>query len=191
MMGFQRATEKVVGGLDDDLAQAWDFMKSFCLLINLTLKAQGRIRWDLFLDTMASLMYPLLHMSFENGSLNEAIRLGLLGLSSHLFLQGNLFHVNYAHLSAAFRDCLNRLEISERAPPHILSWLLIVGAVSVFEPRDEGWIAQMLRVNVEACGVVSWSEMRVVLDSLMWLPLVQEKPGRAIFDSALVSNKGI
>jgi hypothetical protein len=188
LKGFHRGTEEVFCDLDDDLAQVWDFMKRFCLMINLTIKARGRITWELYLNSMASLMYRLLYMSSERGSLNEAIRLGLLALSSHVFLQGQLFRVSYDHMNAAYKECLCHLEGSTRVPPHILSWLLLVGAISAFEPPDEAWLSPFLRANIESSGVTSWGKMRLVMESLIWLPVVQEQHGKDFFDRALHNN---
>jgi hypothetical protein len=42
---------------------------------------------EIVMDTMAAVMYRLLHMSFSSGSIDEVIRLGLLSLSYHIVLQ--------------------------------------------------------------------------------------------------------
>lgn len=175
-------------GLDDDIAKAWQFMASFCSSVNLAAEARGRIPWESFLSTMTSLMYSLLHMSFDVNSVNEAIRLGLLSLSSHIFLQWKVARVTYAHLTVSYRKCLHRLECSNRISPHLLSWLLMVGAVSVFEQPDHSWLRPRLRASIESCGVESWSEMQDILGSLLWIPLVLEKPGKDFFDSAIDSK---
>jgi hypothetical protein len=174
--------------LDDDIAKTWQFMKNFCSLVNLAAKAQGRIPWELFLNTMTSLMYRLLHMSFDVNSINEAIRIGLLAFSSHIFLQWKLVRVNYVHLSVSYRNCLDRLESSHCIPSHLSAWLLMIGAVSVFKQPDDAWLVPRLRANIESCGVKSWSEMRDILESLLWIPLVQEKSGKDIFDSVFGSK---
>jgi hypothetical protein len=176
--------------VDDEIAKAWQFMKNFCSLINLAAEAQGRIPWELFLKTMTSLMYRLIHMSFDASPANEAMRLGLLALSSHIFLQWKLVRVTYVHLSVSYRNCLNRLESSTCTPPHLYSWLLMIGAVSIFKQPDDAWLVSRLRASIEPCGVKSWSEMRDILESLLWIPLVQEKAGKDFFDSVFSSKTG-
>lgn len=175
-------------GLDDDIVKAWQFMASFCSSVNLAAEAQGRIPWESFLSTMTSLMYTLLYMSFEVSSINEAIRLGLLSLSSHIFLQWKVTRVTYAHLSFSYRNCLHRLECSNCISPRLLSWLLMVGVVSVFEQSDHSWLRPRLRGSIESCEVKSWSEMQDILGSLPWIPVVLEKPGKDFFDSVIESK---
>ena len=54
----------------------------------------------------------------------------------------------------------------------------MVGAVSVFEEEDITWLGTRLRERIAVCGIKSWDEMRDILGSLIWIPLVQEKRGR-------------
>ncbi|KAE9372500.1 hypothetical protein N431DRAFT_466744 [Stipitochalara longipes BDJ] len=190
-ISFPCETNRVFDGLDDldeEVAKAWQAMASFCSLINLAAEARGRIRWELFLNTMTSVMYRLIYMSFHVGSANEAIRLGLLALSSHIFLQWKVVTTTYDHLRASYRNCLDCLEVPDCIPSHLSSWLLMVGAVSVFNQPDAAWLGPRLRASVASSGIKSWNEMRDVLDSLMWIPLVQEKSGKDFFDSVFRSE---
>lgn len=174
--------------LNDDIAKAWQFMTNFCLSVNLAVEAGGRIPWESFLSTMTSLMYTLLYMSFDVSSVNEAIRLGLLSLSSHIFLQWKVARVTYAYLSVSYRNCLHCLECSNSIPPRLISWLLMIGAISVFNQDDHSWLRPRLRASIESCGVESWSDMQDILGSLLWIPLVLEKPGKDFFDFAVNSK---
>jgi hypothetical protein len=174
--------------LDEGIAKAWQVMTRFCSLINLAAEAEGRIPWELLLNTMASIMYRLLYMSFEVSSINEAIRLGLLALSSHIFLQWKLMTVTYVHLSDSYRNCLERLRSRCCAPFGLSTWLLMIGAVSIFKPSDESWLRPLFQANIETSGIKSWREMRNVLESFLWIPLVHENSGREFFDSVVGSQ---
>jgi hypothetical protein len=192
-ISFPRETNKVFDGmeeLDDEIVEVWDAMANFCSLINLAAEAGGRIRWELFLNTMTAVMYRLIHMSFDVGSVNEAIRLGLLGLSSHVFLQWKVVRTTYAHLRACYRKCLDSAEDLDSIPTRVSSWLLMIGAVSVFERSDASWLRPRLRKNAMACGFKSWDEIRDVVDPLMWIPLVQEKAGKDFYDSVFTPEPG-
>lgn len=173
-----------VDDLDEDIAKIWEVMRSFCSLINLGAEAQGRIPWELFLSTMTSVMYRLLYVSFDACSANEAIRLGLLSFCSHVFLQARLDNLAFVHLSNSYKKCLNCVEFRSGISPRLFSWLLIIGAISVFDKSDNHWLKFRLRANIESCGVKYWSEMQLILESLMWIPIVQENLGKDVFDSA-------
>jgi hypothetical protein len=163
--------------LDEGIAKAWQVMTRFCSLINLAAETEGRIPWELLLNTMASIMYRLLYMSFAVSSINEAMRLGLLVMT-----------VTYVHLSDSYRNCLESLQSPCCAPFGLSTWLLMIGAVSIFKPSDESWLRPLFQANIETSGIKSWREMRDVLESFLWIPLVHENSGKEFFDSVVGSQ---
>ena len=172
--------------IDDELARAWEVMGGFCRIINFVAESKHRIAAETFLDTMASVIYRLLAMSqFEAGSIDEVIRLGLLAFSSSVFLQWKQLGLSYDHLTNTYRDCLARLN-SSNVPSRLLLWLLMVGAVSVFGRTDDKWLTPWLRVNMDLSEVESWSDMQDILKSFMWIGLVLDEAGKAVFESTFV-----
>ena len=190
-MSFPWETNRVFDGMDvnDEIAKAWQAMANFCSLVNLAAEARGRIPWELFMHTMTSVMYRLIHMNFDVGSANEAVRLGLLALASHIFLQWKVVRTTYAHLKVSYRSSLEDVEGSGCISPHLCSWLLMVGAVSVFEELDTAWLGPRLRESVAVGEIRSWDEMRDILGSLMWIPLVNEKVGKDNFEAVFRSGE--
>ncbi|KAI0894868.1 hypothetical protein F4806DRAFT_497573 [Annulohypoxylon nitens] len=68
----------------------------------------------------------------------------------------------------------------------LLLWLLTIGHISVFDSSDaDTWLKPWLRVNLDLCGVRSWSAMRDVLSSFMWVGIVQDVPGESLFNSTM------
>lgn len=135
---------------------------------------------------MASVIYRLLDMTyFEGGSIEEAVRLGLLAFSSSVFLQWKQLGLSYEHLATRYRDCLSTLEYSD-VPSPLLLWLLMVGAVSVFGPADDEWLKPWLRATINMSELQTWNDMQDIMQSLMWIELVLDKPGKEVFESAPV-----
>jgi hypothetical protein len=66
---------------DEALSAAWVALQRFCSLVNLAAETHRMYPMEIVMDTIAAVMYRLLHMSFPSGSIDEAIRLGLLSLS--------------------------------------------------------------------------------------------------------------
>ncbi|KAI8965291.1 hypothetical protein F5Y11DRAFT_344733 [Daldinia sp. FL1419] len=185
--------------LDTELAIVWCNMKQFCALVNHTAAAGHKLSEEILLDSMASVMYRLLHTCFARGSLSEVVRLGLLAFCSSVFLQWTSVRLPYTYFPAVYRDNLMNLEFliadcdytntDSFSVPRLLVWLLMVGAVSAFDgPDSETWLKPWLRVNLELCDIDSWSTMRAVLDSFMWIGLVQDTLTRSIFESAMSSR---
>ncbi|KAI0117423.1 hypothetical protein F4814DRAFT_286769 [Daldinia grandis] len=182
--------------LDAELVIAWRTMKQFCTLVNRAAAAGRKLPKIDLLDTMASVMYRLLHMCFARGSPSEVVRLGLLAFCSGVFLQWASVRLPYTHFPTMYRDNLVNLEfpapnndcsgINNFPTPRLLLWLLTVGAVSVFGGVDnEAWLKSWLRVNLDLCGIDSWPAMCGALDSFMWVGVVQDGPGKAVFDSTM------
>jgi hypothetical protein len=73
--------------INEELTRAWIVISDFCSVINFAVESEQRISTETLLDTMSSVMYRLLDMSFEANSSDEAIRLGLLAFSSGIFLK--------------------------------------------------------------------------------------------------------
>lgn len=192
---------KFTGNLDPELARAWEVTKKFSVLVNHAASTRQKLPKEFLLDTMASVMYPILHLPsghFELGSLDEAIRLGLLAYCSSVFLQWAGVRLPYMHFPAMYRNCLVNLRLpelnedsnSDNSSSPLLLWLLMVGAVSVFGDCDNAWLKPWLRVNIELCGGSnSWDVIQRVLSSFIWIGLVHDVPGKAVFHSASSSGQ--
>jgi hypothetical protein len=72
--------------IDGELARALRVMSDFCSVINSAVKSRQHITVETFLDTIGSVMYRLLDLRFEAGSIDEAIRLGFHCFSCSVFL---------------------------------------------------------------------------------------------------------
>lgn len=173
-------------GLVDKLVLAWNTLSDFCSVIDLADTSGQLITVGTFLETMASVMYRLLDMHFAPGSRDEMIRLGLLCFSCSVFLHWHHLGVSYDHLASLFRNCFATLETTTYSSlsPQVTLWLLMVGAVSVFDDSDHVWLNSSLRKVMGECEVVSWHEMRHLLVSFMWIGLVHDKMGKRVFASA-------
>ena len=182
--GSQYRSAMSFDAMDDKLARAWRVMSAFCSVINFAVDSAQRISTETFLDTMASVVYRLLDMCFDAGSNDEAIRLGLLAFSCSVFLQWKHLGLSYPHLSCAFRGCLLRLTTSQISP-RLLLCLLMVGAVSIFDATDDGWLKPLLLVNIGLCEIDSWSKMQDLLKEFIWIGRVHDKPGKSMFDSTI------
>lgn len=162
-------------------------MSEFCELINFAVESRQFISTRTSLDAMASLLYRLVDMHFELNSTDETIRLTLLAFCCSVFLQWNNMGMVYAHLSSAFRTCFRRLP-SSKVSPELQLWALMVGGVSVLESVDDKWLRPLLAASMECCEISSWENLRQLLESIMWINLVHDRPGKRTFDHVTTSS---
>jgi hypothetical protein len=169
--------------LDNELAQAWEVMSYFCSLINLAAFSGQLISARTFLDTMASVFYRLFSLKFDSTSRDEAVRLALLGFSATVFLQWGHFGMSYLHLATLARHCFRGLK-NEEVNNQLMIWLLMTASISIFDITDDAWVKPLLLNNMRKSGIEKWNDMQKLLKSFMWIDIVYESPGKAVFGLA-------
>lgn len=177
--------------LDSQLAAAWINMSRFCAQVNAAAEEDGpKVTEEMLLQNMTSIMYPLLHQRFQKGSLDEAVRFGLLAFSSPIFLHWNRVELPDRRFTSAYLEELAVVTLSgaDIAPQERL-WLFVVGALSMsHEPESMSWLLPGLRMDIEQCGVKTWSDMQDVLKSFLWVGLVYDVPSEDVFASMYPSG---
>ncbi|KAI1753958.1 hypothetical protein F4782DRAFT_494595 [Xylaria castorea] len=172
--------------INGQLTAAWNAMSDFCSVINLAADSERRIDMRTFLRSMASIMYNLLDMRFKSSSWDETIRLGLLSFSCSVFLPWTRLGMSYPHLKSIVRNHFVGLIGSIPSfPPKLVVWLLMAGAITVFDESDSAWVHDLLLEAATLCGIKCWSQMRDILNSLMWIGIVHDKLGKRVFDAAI------
>lgn len=61
-------------------------------------------------------------------------------------------------------------------------WLLMTGAISLFNISNETWLRECLREYIDRCQVHTWKEMQHTLESFMWIAALDERLGKQIYD---------
>lgn len=169
--------------VDLQLIEVWEAMYQFCFTINLAATIGQKIPKELLLDTMASVMYRLISMTFGNGSVDEAIRLGLLAFSSNVFLQRRDLRLPYFHFPTRYKSCLMSFDFSDVHHFPLLLWLLVIGSISVLSKDDDLWIKRWLRKILEFRKAQSWNDMQDILKSYMWIEMLHDEPAKMLYDS--------
>ncbi|KAK0980375.1 hypothetical protein LTS16_022656 [Friedmanniomyces endolithicus] len=177
-----RDTLEVAGLIDAGLAGAWSVMRRFGLLVNLGAQTQRLIPTKVINETMTSVLYRLLCVRYLPGSLDEGVRLVLLTYCYHGFLQWGDIKLPCPHLQNAFKEGTLALQRSGEVSARFMLWMLMVGAVSIFDVQKDECLGATLRRHARS-QQRSWTEVQDILKSFLWIPLLDEKRGRSIWDS--------
>ncbi|KAK0983326.1 hypothetical protein LTR91_011269 [Friedmanniomyces endolithicus] len=177
-----RDTAEVGEVIDADLAEAWGVMRRFGLLVSLGAQTQRLISTKVINETMTSVLYRLLCMRYASGSSDEGVRVVLLTYCYHGFLQWGDIKLPCPHLQNAFKEGILALQRSGEVSARFMLWVLMVGAVSIFDEQKEAWLNAMLSQHARR-QQRSWREVQDILKSFLWIPLLDEKRGRSIWDS--------
>jgi hypothetical protein len=172
---------RFIGLLDADLVTACQIVRRFCLMVDLGTQTQQTIDPEIIHEIMTSVMYRLLHKSFASGSVDKAVQLGLLACSYHLFLQWQDIKLPYQHSPKIYQDCIQSFKTLNKVSPRLMLWLLMTGAISLFNVSKETWLRESLREYISRCQVKTWKEMQENLESFMWIPLLDKQMEELIY----------
>lgn len=173
-----------VSNLDEDLTKAWRVTRTFCLLANLGSQTRMLLPPETIHETMTAVMYRLFRMGFAAGSLDETLRLGLLVFTYHIFLQWQDIRPPSYGISASYRQSLrHHMSDGGSVPSETMLWLLMIGAVSLFNISEDGWLRDSLREHTDICQVRTWRDLQEILKSHLWIQLLDDKSGKYIYDS--------
>ena len=179
---------KYQANLDSELAGVLETMKKFCTMVNGAAETGHKLPEQMLLHVMSSAMYRLLCLRFSTGSINEAVRLGLLAFCSQIFLQWRGFRPPHLQLASRYKNSLLDCNSSDEATPETLLWLLMIGTLSVFDEMDSFWLKPWLRSTVELCQARSWTQLRHIMGSFLWIGFIHDQPGKDTFNSLVLSG---
>ncbi len=122
-------------------------------------------------------------------TMSECLRLGLLA-----FLVITTFRVpdsrasrtskakSYPHLATAFRKKCRAIEASTPRLSALVFWLLIIGAMSVLDVEDEGWLVKKWNEVARSLGGErTWEGARVRLEGVLWMNRIHDDVGKETF----------
>lgn len=124
---------------------------------------------------------------------SECLRLGMLS-----FLGMSTFRVPcnlgarklraYPHLTNNFRKALQAVEPSTLGMSTLVLWLLMIGAMSVFEVEDEEWLVEKWKnVIMTIPGVqLSWEDARRHLRDILWLDAIHDYLGQVVYKRLMI-----
>lgn len=177
-----------VDALEPKFGNCWKDLHAFSCMSNLAYQTTRKLSPDTYNEMMISILYRLMYLSFEEGSLQEVIRTGLLTFSSTIFLTRLYRRQPYEHLFHLFSSALLKLcqSTSIIVPRPIMLWLMVLYHVVAYKNSTPGdWQSIWLGKAVSLSGAKVWSQAHAILKSIMWVDFVHEAPGKKAFEAAV------
>jgi len=173
-----------ISTLDDRLANVWKDLHEFSLISNLAYQTGRKLDPHMFNDMMLLILYRLLHLAFDDDSVSEAIRVGLVAFAATMFLRGKGAGRQYYYLAGVFHDVLTLHASGDDLPPTIQLWLLLVWGVYSGTQLHEEWLVLWLKRTLQHLQVETWEEMRKALKSVMWIEFLHDPHGKIVFEGS-------
>jgi hypothetical protein len=166
--------------VDPRLRNIFVDMQNFASIINQLAHSREKLRAEHFKDIMQSLQYRLLLLRYsaDDEPILEALRIGMLAFQMSVFFQIAGTKVRYAALARQLRVAAAALPDTTMALADLRLWVFFIGCISILDD-SEPWILEATR------GLTlgdTWLEVRQRLKGVMWIDMVHDRPGKAIFE---------
>lgn len=174
--------------LNPKLGNCCKDLHAFSCMSNLAYQTTRKLSPETYNEMMISILYRLMHLSFEEDLLQEAIRTGLLTFSSTLFLTRLHMNQPYEHLFNLYGSALLKLcqSTSIIVPQPVMLWLLVLYHVIAYEQPSPGdWQSVRLGEALSLTSVNTWPQAHEILKSVMWVDFVHDAPGKKAFETAV------
>lgn len=185
---YNAQIDAFVETLDPKIGNCWKDLHAFSCMSNLAYQTTRKLSPLTYNEMMISILYRLMYLSFEEGSLQEAIRIGLLTFSSTIFLTRLYMRQPYEHLFNLFGSALFKLcnSTSIIVPQPIMLWLMVLYYMVAYDQPSPGdWQSVWLGKAISLTEVNAWPQARIVLKSVMWVDFVHDAPGKRAFEAAV------
>ena len=161
--------------VDPKLATVFSDLRRLAELINTHTGDDVQLNGAMFQSVLVSIQRRLLWLRYESEEgWSECLRLGMLALLTTTFqLPGR--KIAYDNLATQYRTACRGVKTSTPTTQTLLLWVLMIGAVSVFDPEEQ-WLRAKWKKAAASEG--SWVELKQRLQSVIWLNGIHDEPGR-------------
>ena len=138
---------------------------------------------------MISILNRLTHLLYESDALQEAMRSGLLAVSSAIFMQRQFMEQPYDFVLDLYSSTLSRLRkaTDTNLPETMVLWLtMMYHVVAHKESPPSDWANMWLDEAISCAGIGCWSQLREMLHSVVWIDFIHDRPGEKAFESAML-----
>jgi hypothetical protein len=174
--------------LDTRLHNALRDLHTFSCLSNLAYQTTRKISPEMYNEIMISVLYRLTQLSFESDPIQDAIRIGLLAVSSTIFMQRHFMDHPYDHLLNLYHNALFTLLESTNVdfPLPIILWLtMLAHVVARKEPSPEDWLSAGLDKSILRAGIDTWPQAHEMLRSIVWVDFTHDRLGKQAFEASI------
>ncbi|KFY91349.1 hypothetical protein V498_05514 [Pseudogymnoascus sp. VKM F-4517 (FW-2822)] len=174
--------------VDKRLHNALRDLHTFSCISNLAYETTRKLSPDIYNEMMTSILYRLTNLSFESDPLQEALRVGLLAVSSTIFMQRQFAEHPYDHLlNLQLKSLLKLREFTDTdIPVPIVLWLTILLHALESNGASPDWLSAWLDEVIFCAGIKSWHQAHSILRSMVWVNFVHDRCGMRVFEAAML-----
>jgi len=175
--------------MDSRLHDVLRDIHAFSCISNLAYETTRKLSPELYNEIMISILYRLMHLSFDTDPLQESIRTGLIALSSAIFVQRDILQHPYDHLARVYSNALVKLRNSTdlTLPVPIVLWLtMVLHLVAQKELSPTDWQSIWLDETVLHTGINTWPQALDILRSVVWVSFMHDRIGQRVIEATIL-----
>ncbi|CAG9982973.1 unnamed protein product [Clonostachys byssicola] len=135
---------------------------------------------------LISAQYDLFELENQcESNLDECVRMALLVMLASVFQVHNDLKVQYDFAASRLQDLCLQVDLSVPTIRELMVWVLMMGALSVFN-CDDVWLREKWRAVLEDASP-SWDEVRGRLESYIWINQCHDRSGWFKFERLMLS----
>ncbi|KAI1751545.1 hypothetical protein F4782DRAFT_540820 [Xylaria castorea] len=177
-----------VVGMPEKLRVIWDDLSEVVRSINIAAQCARSIDFELYQEAMISIHYRLIKLNYDLKAFDELICLTLLGFCSGIFLQWRGVKFPFKHLARQLMIALRHVGLDGEMSTdshRIVLWSISVSAISVLDGQQVASLQPVLKNIARRMGVASWSEIKIIIESFLWINEHHSAPAREFIEAAL------
>lgn len=111
----------------------------------------------------------------------EVLRLSVHAYLTTVFWSFPGLKTEYPHLATQFHEACLAFSPTTAEETFLFAWALMVGAISVFQNRDQGWLSDILYPLIQTSLGTMWFEAKASLRQVMWIGSLHDSDGTEVF----------
>ncbi|KXH66714.1 hypothetical protein CSAL01_11348 [Colletotrichum salicis] len=174
----------LIYGLDRQLYICVKNVRILSQMIN-TAHETGEKLADLTLEKfLTSIQSQLLVLDFGDDTrapFVEVLRVSLHAYLTTVFWSFPGLRTEYPHLATQFQEACLASSPATAEETLLFAWALMVGAISLFQNRDQGWLSEILYPLIQTSLGTMWLEVKARLCQVMWIESLHDSEGTEVF----------
>ncbi|UQC73507.1 uncharacterized protein CLUP02_00152 [Colletotrichum lupini] len=180
---FSRSRD-LIYGLDRQLYICVKNVQILTQMINTSHKTGEKLA-DMTLEKfLTSIQSHLLVLDFYDDardSLVEVLRLSLHAYLTTVFWSFPGLKTEYPLLAVQFQEACLAFSPTTAEETFLFAWALMVGAISLFQNRDQEWLSEILYPLIQTSLGTLWLEAKASLRQVMWIESLHDSGGTEVF----------
>lgn len=185
----------VMDAVDVRLRNVWLDLRTFSSMANLAHQTGRKVPTDYFAEIVTSIMYRLFHQSYQEGSLEETMRVGMLVYAAGvMFKWDRPCNVEQKqHMMPLFTDSLLSMIDDSSSPDPLVLWLLVVWLTLAASMAEKQSLMERIEGSLHATltrmGISKWKDVKQSLKSVLWIDVLHDRLGKVVVEQTLSQQR--